>query len=165
MNLIVSDTTTLIVLERLNALSMLCSLFDKILIPQAVMDELLTGNSEISELMQQAGCYEIVSVNASERLLELYQWLDRGEAEAIELALTNQLPLIIDERKGRKIAQQKNLSVIGLAGLMILVAKRHHKTPKAALELLDNAILSGFRLSNKLYQQVKDTLLAIEKGF
>jgi len=161
MTLIVSDSTTLIVLERLDALSMLCSLFNKILIPQAVMDELLSGNSKINELMQQAGCYELVSVNVSERLLELSQWLDRGEAEAIELALIRQLPLIIDERKGRKIALQKNLSVIGLAGLMVLAAKRHHKTPKAALELLDKAIILGFRLSNKLYQQVKDALSAI----
>jgi predicted nucleic acid-binding protein len=163
MNLIVSDTTTLIILERLDALSMLCSLFDQILIPQAVMDELLTGNSEINELMQLAGCYNVVSVKTSERLLELYQWLDRGEAEAIELALTRQLPVIIDERKGRKIARQKQLSVIGLAGLIVLAAKRQYKTPKAALELLDKAILSGFRLSSKLYQQIKKALSEIEK--
>jgi predicted nucleic acid-binding protein len=115
MNLIVSDTTTLIVLERLDALSMLCSLFDQILVPQAVMNELLSGHSEINELIQVAGCYKVVSVNASKRLLELSQWLDMGEAEAIELALTRQLPLIIDERKGRKIARQKNLSVRGLS--------------------------------------------------
>ncbi len=163
MNLIVSDTTTLIILERLDALSMLCSLFDQILIPQAVMDELLTGNSEINELMQVAGCYKVVSVKTSERLLELSQWLDRGEAEAIELALTRQLPVIIDERKGRKkIARQKKLSVIGLAGLIVLAAKRQYKTPEAALELLDQAMLSGFRLSSKLYQQVKEELLKME---
>lgn len=162
MNLIVSDTTALIVLERLNALSMLCSLFDQILIPQAVMDELLDGNSEINELMQRAECYNVVSVTVSEHLLELYQWLDRGEAEAIELALTLELPLIIDERKGRKIARQKNLSVIGLAGLIVLAAKRQYKSPKAALELLDQAMLSGFRLSSKLYQQVKEELLKME---
>ena len=161
-NLIVSDTTALIILERLDALSLLCSLFDQILIPQAVMDELLTGNSEINELMQLAGCYNVISVNASARLLELSQWLDRGEAEAIELALVRQLPLIIDERKGRKIALMKNLSVIGLAGLMVLAAERQYKTPKAALELLDKAILSGFRLSDQLYQQVKETLLKID---
>jgi hypothetical protein len=93
MNLIVSDTTTLIILERLDALSMLCALFDQILIPEAVMDELRHGNSEIDELKQLAGGYNVVSVNASERLLELSQWLDRGEAQAIELALTRQLPL------------------------------------------------------------------------
>jgi predicted nucleic acid-binding protein len=161
-NLIVSDTTTLIILERLDALSMLCSLFDQILIPQAVMDELLNGNSEINELMRLAGCYNVISVNASERLLELSQWLDRGEAEAIELALVRQLPLIIDERKGRKIALMKNLDVIGFAGLIVLAAKRQYKTPKAALELLEQAILSGFRLSSQLYQQVKEALLEIE---
>jgi len=163
MNLIVSDTTTLIILERLDALSMLCSLFDQILIPQAVMDELLTGNSEINELMQVAGCYKVVSVKTSERLLELSQWLDKGEAEAIELALTRQLPVIIDERKGRKIARQKQLSVIGLAGLIVLAAKRQYKTPEAALGLLDQAMLSGFRLSSRLYQQIKQALLEIEK--
>ena len=162
MNLIVSDTTTLIILERLDALSLLCSLFDQILIPQAVQDELREGNSEIDELMQLAGCYNVVSVNTSKRLLELSQWLDKGEAQAIELALTRQLPLIIDERKGRKIARQKNLSVIGLAGLIVLAAKRQYKTPKAALELLDRAILSGFHLSKKLYEQVKKALLDIE---
>jgi predicted nucleic acid-binding protein len=48
------------------------------------------------------------------------------------------------------------LSVIGLAGLIVLAAKRQYKTPKAALELLDKAILSGFRLSSKLYQQIKE---------
>ena len=36
---------------------------------------------------------------------------------------------------------------------------------KILIPQLDQAILLGFRLSNKLYQQVKDTLLAIEKGF
>ncbi|MCK5720667.1 MAG: hypothetical protein KAH84_12080 [Thiomargarita sp.] len=162
MNLIVSDTMTLIVLERLDALSMLCLLFNRILIPQAVMDELLEGNSDINELIQLAGCYDVVSVNTSERLLELYQWLDRGEAEAIELAFTRQLPLIIDERKGRKIARQKNLSVIGLAGLIVLIAKRQYKTPKAAMELLEQVISTGFRLSDKLYQQVKEELSKIE---
>jgi predicted nucleic acid-binding protein len=162
MNLIVSDTTTLIILERLDALSMLCSLFDQILIPQAVMDELLEGNSKINELMQLSGCYKVVSVNTSERLLALSQWLDKGEAEAIELALIRQLPLIIDERKGRKIARQKKLWIIGLAGLIVLAAKRQQKTPKVALALLDQAMLSGYRLSTPLYQQVKEALLEIE---
>jgi predicted nucleic acid-binding protein len=87
-----------------------------------------------------------------------------GEAEAIELALTRQLPLIIDERKGRKIARQKNLYVIGFAGLMVLAAKRQYKTPKEALKLLEQAILLGFRLSDQLYQQVKETLSEIDSA-
>jgi len=65
-NLIVSDTTALIILERLDALSMLCSLFDQILIPQAVMEELLNGNSEINQLMQLVGCYHVISVKRSD---------------------------------------------------------------------------------------------------
>ncbi|MCP4699135.1 MAG: hypothetical protein GY862_20125 [Gammaproteobacteria bacterium] len=161
MNLIVSDASTLIVLERLDSLPLLCVLFDRILLPQTVADELLAGDPKTDGRLQQAECYETVAVNASDRLSEFSQWLDKGEAEAIELALIRRLPLIIDERKGRKIARQRKLSIIGLAGLLLLAAKRRLITPEAALCLLDQAVLSGFRLSNGLYRQVKETLARI----
>lgn len=43
--IIVSDTTTLIVLENLSALPLLCQLFGQVLIPQTVFDELQSGCS------------------------------------------------------------------------------------------------------------------------
>jgi len=47
---------------------------------------------------------------------------------------------------------------------MVLAAKRQYKTPKEALELLEKAILLGFRLSDQLYQQVKETLSEIDSA-
>ena len=80
--------------------------------------------------------------------------LDAGEAEAITLALERQLPILIDERKGRAIAQQKHLIVTGFAGLLLLAIRKNVLQPVSAQALLDQAIRNGFRMSDKLYQQV-----------
>jgi predicted nucleic acid-binding protein len=84
--------------------------------------------------------------------------LDQGEAEAIELAISKQLPLIIDEKKGRKIAQQMGLIITGLAGLLILAVKKEIITALQVEIILNDAIKQGYRLSDSLYQQTIETL-------
>ena len=45
--------------------------------------------------------------------------IDKGEVEAISLALELDLMLIIDERKGRKIALNQGLKIVGVLGILI----------------------------------------------
>lgn len=47
--------------------------------------------------------------------------VDEGEAEAIELAKELQADwLLIDERKGRRLASQERVPVIGLLGVVLI---------------------------------------------
>ena len=154
MKVIVSDTTSLIVLEALHTIKLLCSVFESILIPQAVLNELYAGSPNILQKIHDAGCMEVIRLEPSEQLASLQVILDNGEAEAITLAIERQLPILIDERKGRTIAIQKQLVVTGFAGLLILAVKQSVLTPTEAQQLLDQAISNRFRLSNKLYQQI-----------
>ena len=153
MKIIVSDTTSLIVLESLEALDLVCKLFDSVLIPQAVFTELCVGSANIRQKLQSCACIEIIHLPPSAQLHHLLLVLDQGEAEAITLALDKQLPIIIDERKGRLIAQQKGLVVTGFLGLLLLAIQRKALTKPAAHQLLDRAISNGFHVSTKLYQQ------------
>lgn len=154
MKVIVSDTTSLIVLEGLEALDLVCKVFESVLIPQAVFNELAAGSLNIAQKLQASACIELVQLNASEQLNNLLLILDQGEAEAITLALEKQLPILIDERKGRLIAQQKGLVVTGFLGLLLLAIQRNALTKPEAQQLLDQAINNGFHVSTKLYQQV-----------
>lgn len=154
MKVIVSDTTSLIALEGLQALGLLCAVFDSILIPHAVLNELVAGSPDIIHKIKATACIEIIRLEPSEQLSSLQFVLDAGEAEAITLALERQLPILIDERKGRAIAQQKHLIVTGFAGLLLLAIRKNVLQPVSAQALLDQAILNGFRMSDKLYQQV-----------
>lgn len=154
MKAIVSDTTSLIVLEGLEALDLLCKVFNSLLIPKQVLLELQAGSPTIVEKLNQVNCFEIIQISSSELLSSLLIVLDKGKAQAITLALEKKLPLLIDERKGRSIAQQKGLVVTGFVGLLTLALKKQIIDTQKAHWMLDQAIKNGFRPSEKLYKQV-----------
>ena len=129
--IIISDTTTLIVLERQQHWFLLCKLFKQVIIPVAVYEELLVG-LENDNPLKNIKCIRIEPVASSSQLNNLLIILDKGEAEAIELAVKKQLPLIIDERNILNSKQAKNL--------------------------LNMAVQDGYRLSKLLHDQVNKIL-------
>lgn len=80
--------------------------------------------------------------------------LDKGEAEAIALALELKADaLIIDELKGRNKAEQVGLRIIGLLGTLVEV-KKEGLIP-AVKPLMDDLVSkAGFKIRPALYQQV-----------
>lgn len=83
--------------------------------------------------------------------------IDRGEAEAIIQAREIGAPeVLIDERKGRKIAQAHNLNVKGVVGL-IRDFTLGGIIPKA-WPLYEECLRHKFRLGNELIEQaLKET--------
>lgn len=160
MELIVSDTTTLIVLEELERLSLLGSIFEKVLLPTAVAAELEAGSPDIKRKLEQSGCFEIVKLGRSELLDSLNLVLDQGESEAITLAVEKGLLILIDERKGRKQAKRLNLTVVGFGGVLISAVRTGVLSTEEAQVMLDKAIINGYRLSNQLYVRIMDSLKA-----
>ncbi len=84
------------------------------------------------------------------RVKQYSESVGAGEAEAIELALELRAErLLIDERKGRNLAVQEGLSVIGLLGV-VLLAKRRGLIPsaRALLQRMDDE--AGMYLSAEI---------------
>lgn len=79
--------------------------------------------------------------------------LDTGEVEAILLAeqVTCRF-LLIDDRKGRRIARQRGLPVVGVAGVL-LAAKTRGLLPEVQW-VLDELSAVGYRLSPALIERV-----------
>ena len=100
-------------------------LFDEVIIPEAIRRELLRSHPQLPEWLGIAG------VKDTARVKRFSESVDAGEAEAIELALELRADrLLIDERKGRTLAVQERLAVIGLLGV-VLLAKRKGLIPSA----------------------------------
>ena len=83
----------------------------------------------------------------------LCQTLDRGEAEAITLALEYKgSELLIDETDGRRVATSYNVDVTGTLG--ILVEAKEEKLISEVKPIMDKLIYAKFRVSKSLYQKI-----------
>lgn len=147
--MIISDSTTLIVLFELDRLDLLSNLFAEIIMPDAVYQEISAKSSiDLPDFMR------VQQVPDSEMLEILKTVLDEGESEAIALALERKLPLIIDEKKGRKIALREGIDIIGLLGIVYLNIKKGHISKKDAKDFLSDATTRGYRIADRLVDEM-----------
>jgi len=105
---IVCNTGPLIALERVGLLHLFGPLFGHVLIPTAVEREFLAGQP-VGLSFFEAKAAGLIQVSASEIPLDplLKSLLDEGEAAVIQLAQTLSInQVMIDERKGRKVARE-----------------------------------------------------------
>lgn len=150
---IISDTSVITYLIQLEKLYLLKNLFDEIIISPKVEEELLRISNQESILKQST--WIVVRKLKDERLFnQLLQELDQGEAESIALAVELEADLLlIDEKRGRKIAEQYNIRITGLLGILI-----QSKEEEIIMELkptLDKLIYElNFRISPNLYQTI-----------
>jgi len=120
MNIVISDTTALIILAKSDLLSLLSNLFQKIYIPQAVYDELMFKDDIVKYRINKFDTISVKPVSDLKTLERIKRLnIDKGEIEAISLAIELDLMLIIDERKGRKIALNQGLKIVGVLGILI----------------------------------------------
>ena len=110
----VSDTSPLILLEKVDCLWILGKLFDKVFIPPAVdIEWLRPGGYMVPERISVA----TLSPEATSVAKDLYQKLDKGEAEAIAFFSSIKTDrLLLDDLNGRRLAKTMGLPVVGKIG-------------------------------------------------
>ena len=155
--IVISDTSPITNLAAVELLEILHILYDRGIIPQAVYDEMTALGYQVPGTVevQHLDWIETQSISDRSRVEELQLQLDRGEAEAIVLALElNADLLLIDERRGRKIAlEQKVTQITGL--LAILQEAKAKNLIPAIKPILDRLITeNNFRISDKLYHTI-----------
>ena len=150
---VVSDTTAITNLLKVKLLLIIKGLYGQILIPRAVYDELVALSAQ-KKIIDSHNWIRIVEIKNQVLYKELRQSLDKGESEAIVLALEmNSDFLIIDEAKRRRIARSYGIRIIGLLGILIL-AKEEGLIPHVKPYLEELRDKMGFRVSDRLYDEI-----------
>ena len=143
--IIVSDTSCLILFNKIGELELLKKLFGKLHITDTVLNE-----------YKQPVPDWINIVNLKTDIHKgLSGFLDPGEATSIALASEyEESLLIIDEIKGRKAAKEMEISVTGSLGVLVAAKNKGHI--QAVKPLIEKIQKTNFRMSEELIERVLD---------
>ena len=145
-SLVIADTSCLIVLDKIERLDLLKSIFAEITITEEI-------KAEFNESLPNWIAVRTIEDKTKQKILELD--LDKGEASAIAWCLENpDALLLIDEKKGRKVASDLNLKILGTLGVFIR-AKENQLISSIAPEI-EKLRSVEFRMSDQLINQILD---------
>lgn len=155
--MIVSDSTALITLINIDEFEILKYFAQQIIIPIEVYDEVSVKKKEPSQFLDTQIDTRFVAVMPySDQSLfdELHILLDCGESASIVLASERRLPLLIDEKKGRRVAQNMGIEIVGLIGIVRFLYQNGQISKKRTKRLLEKLDASNFRISKNLIDLV-----------
>lgn len=164
---IVCDTGPLISLENITGgYRFIKRLYDHLIVPPAVMDELVAGQFETKRAyLRHFDAEDLVIVKplaepgSTGEIENRTENLDNGEREAIRLALELELPLLIEEEAGRAVARELGLHISGIAGQLLKAAREEEISGKDA-----SAKLTELRRAGRINQQIFEAVGAAIKN-
>lgn len=142
--IIISDTSCLILFDEIGTLDLLQKTYGEITTTPEVIEEYTT---KIPHWIN------VVKVKNKSKQKEFEQLVDKGEASAIALALEiENCMLIIDDKKGRKLAIEKKIKVTGTLGTLL---KAKHKGIITAIKpFVDKLVMIKYRVAKEIIEGI-----------
>lgn len=150
---IVSDASPLIILKKSGAMPILEKLFEEVIIAGEVREELYRKEKVFFE---KASSIKTVLVKDRNSVIVLSVIVDKGEAEAIALALENNLPLLIDDLKGRRLAENLEMKYIGTLELLKIAKDRG--IIKEVRPVIEKFLEGGYYLDTRFIEKFMEDL-------
>lgn len=142
--IVISDTSTLIILHKINELNILKLVYGELITTPEIAEE-------FGEKLPEWITVQSVTDEKYQRFLETQ--IDRGEASAIALAAEfEDVTLVLDDLKARKLALKLKLKTTGALGV-IHKAKQMSIIPKVK-PLIDKLLMTNFRISNNIVDEI-----------
>jgi predicted nucleic acid-binding protein len=159
MSKVISNATPLIYLAKADRLNLVYSLFEEILIPEAVYEEVVSKGKRSGEtdafLVEKAIEEGRISVRHVQGSHPVAIPLHPGEMEVISLALELGIDLLImDDARARAAAEMAGLRPRGTLWLLLQAVKRNLLSFDGFLASLEAITHHGFYLREEQYLRV-----------
>ncbi len=159
MHKVVSNTTPIISLLKLNQLELLQKIYKQIYIPTAVYYEIEAGKAKgYYKDLSEIDWISIIEIQ-DKQALKYFLDLDAGEAEAIVLATELNADLIIlDEKLGRFHAKHADLKVTGTIGILVKAKSEGliEKLKPLLNELIDKEVWFSEKLKSEILKKARE---------
>lgn len=148
---VVVNATPLIALSLIGELDLLPRIFDEILIPDAVYEEIVVKGAGRpgSEAVSAAKWILVQSPKATSSVEPLLLGLDAGELQTLLLAREVHADwVLIDERLGRRVARAMGLETKGTVGVLLAAYLAGLITRERALKAVHALVEKGIRIGS-----------------
>jgi len=154
--MIVSDSTVLITLINIDEFRILKVFVKTVIIPYEVYTEVAQKEDARNYLDREIKEGFVLIEKYKDSLLfnTIHTELDSGESAAITLSLEKNLALIIDEKKGRKYANDKGIEIVGLVGILRFLYIENKISKSDVVKIVDALKKSDFRISQSLLNMI-----------
>lgn len=152
---VVCDTSPLILLAKIDRLELLFRLYSQTAIPISVLDEVRVRPTEETTAIESLVENQAIQIQrVSPQVLESVPAdLGAGEREAIALAIeTDANMIVLDDREGRRVARERELSVTGTIG--VLVEARARDMIASVRKEMDRLIEAGMWIDEAFYHRI-----------
>lgn len=140
---------------RVGRLDLLGEIYSTVFVPPAVWREVVeAGARPGAAAIAQAAWLQRRTIATPPSTIRGTERIGPGEAEAIALAseFAGSVPLLLDDLKGRRVASELGLPVVGSAGA--LVAAKDLGLIIAVRPLLEELRFAGLHLSHQAFAEV-----------
>ena len=148
----ISNSTPLIFLSKINKLNFLKQLFKTLIIPEDVKKEVLKENKPDSISIKRSIEEGWIKVKDPKDNKDLQ--LGTGENAAINLARENADSLIIDAALGIKVAQEFNIKTLRTTTIIFMAVNKKIIDKEQAIILVNKLIENGYYISNEYYAKI-----------
>ena len=161
--IVISDTTPIISLLKINQLELLYHRCGEVQVPDAVYEELISNvkfQKEAEKILRAEYVKKVVVEDKkSVTLLRRATGLDAGESEAIILSDEIKADLLLmDELKGRQVAKQMGLNIMGTVGILMTSFDEELLSAEEIEKCIDVLRSNGRHISEKLYEQLMEKI-------
>jgi hypothetical protein len=159
---VVSNSSPLIYLAKIDRLRLLKDVYGRIWIPEAVFNEAVTqekilGITDASIIEEAVGRW-ILKERIKPKIHSRYGFLDKNErmglGEKQALMLCKQLNadiFIVDDKEARRVARILKVKPVGTLGVLINARKNGLISAEEAEQTLDQLVKAGFRIDPVIY--------------
>jgi predicted nucleic acid-binding protein len=121
---VVSNTSPLIALAKIDHLLILQKLFQNVFIPQSVADEFFRNCMTDEKANFEDACRKFIEVVKVKESHNFNRRLDEGEQDALTLAIQKKAIIIIDDRKGSNEAKDQKLIPVSTRAVLRIAEEK-----------------------------------------
>ena len=156
----VANATPLIALSIIGELDLLASLFEEVLVPPSVLEEVVLQGQERagSGGLAEASWIRVKRPTAAPTIEPVLLGLDPGEFEVILLAREENAWALIDERLARRAAKALGMRVKGTMGILLAGVEAGLLGKDRALAATEQLVDAGIRIAPSIVKWFESEL-------